>query len=719
MSVPLLDKTNLAGGPCGKSEENRTFMSQKTSRKPGIIVYWTGTIAAIPSGWALCNGAANAAGSGLALITDHPFSFLASTNAGSYRSEEELGSSEPHANRHVGVVTPASMEIEVESAKTNIRRTELDGAHIHKFDLSTDGGEHSHDGGGHGHKLNVYPAAMGMGDAVDADEHEHDNYESSNDDLDNHTCAEVAAYLDDHPSDDTYHLHSITYEDLPTAEGSGDENEDNGNESVAEKSFGDNDVSDDRVAAPHVAASGAGVAHVRHTHNIVIGDFDWVHSHPVPDHEHDAYMTGGIHGHYGGRHSHGYEMDLSKQHKHGVTDTEHTHTGEFIDVHTHTVFSIGDDDGHTHRVTVAGEMLVPIEDISSSSAPGAPGGGGMTPYTCSESEDRRNFVRCANEVDGLPAGIIIMWSRPANTIPAGWGIADGAGNRSGSGFNVVDSLIVHTGWDLENGERWNINPPEGGEHSHEVLLVPRTFNTHLDPAETNIGNTDVAGSHRHDGTLTGDLGSHTHIGGGHDHVGIVVPEGVWSELGGEHDGHSASSEPGHIEDHDCEDFVACVAPHPDHTHRINIREDIVEGDGFSNDMHTSSGRTLGVAEGIAVLGHFDDGSAGDIVHQYETGGHSHSATLAEGGSHRHLSADHDHHVEINGEGEHRHVGGYHKHDVVDHLTGSHVHGMSDPMHTHPIEVDLHTHVGYADDGMHVHEQGLPKRVYLIPIEKLP
>ena len=711
MSVPLLDKTNLAGGPCGKSEENRTFMSQKTSRKPGIIVYWTGTIAAIPSGWALCNGAANAAGSGLALITDHPFSFLASTNAGSYRSEEELGSSEPHANRHVGVVTPASMEIEVESAKTNIRRTELDGAHTHPFDLSTAGGEHSHGGGGHDHKLNVYPAAMGMGDALGADEHEHDNYESSDDNLDNHLCSEVAAHLDPHRGIFANHAHNLE-EDEVTLDVV--ETGDKGNASVADKSFGDNDDSDGILEAPHEAAANAGVAHARHTHNIVIGDFDWVHSHPVPDHEHDAYMTGGIHGHYGGGHSHEYEMDLSKQHKHIVTDTEHTHTGEFIDVHTHTVFSIGDDDGHTHRVTVAGEMLVPIEDISSSSAPGAPGGGGMTPYTCSESEDRRNFVRCANEVDGLPAGIIIMWSRPANTIPAGWGIADGAGNRSGSGFNVVDSLIVHTGWDLENGERWNINPPEGGEHSHEVLLVPRTFNTHLDPAETNIGNTDFAGSHRHDGTLSGDLGSHTHIGGDHDHVGTVVPEGVWSGLDGDHDEHSASSEPGHIENHDCEEFVDCVAPHPDHTHAINTME-IASGGGVN--IRTNGLRTGGVVE-ANVLGHYSSGHA-DIVHQYEPGGHVHGATLAGGGSHRHLSADHAHHVEINGEGEHRHVGGYHKHDVVDHLTGSHLHGMSDPMHTHPIEVDLHTHVGYADDGMHVHEQGLPKRVYLIPIEKLP
>ena len=537
---------------------------------------------------------------------------------------------------------------------------------------------------------------------------------TANDNIPDHTAQQVADALEDHLYVPGNHTHALLLEPAATLSFSVDAF----SSSINPNMYGTLDDDSDAGPISHEPAAGS-LGHTPHTHSTDIGGSSAYssHTHGVVKHAHDAHLATTAHIHTGGQHSHEYHMNPSIEHKHTITDAEHTHTGDFIDVHTHAIAAVVPDTGHTHSITISGLMLMPIENISASATPGQSGMGNLTPYTCSDSEDRRNFNRRADSTDGLPAGIVLLWSRPTSSIPDGWGLADGSGNSTGSGWNLVDWLIVHTGSDAENYSVWKIDPPPDGMHEHDVILVPHTFTTELGTAATGIGTSGSAGLHTHNGTLEGDGGSHFHDGGHHLHPGIVVPEAVKTSTSGLHSDHSLTSLTRTVPGvHLCSDVVALVADHPDHTHHVNNTRDV--DDGGSINVVASKGRTEGVNKNSPdnVLGHVHAPLGANLDHGSS---HNHSISLVAAGVHFHRAADHSHPIEVFGDGAHTHSGGYHSHPVRDHFNGTHSHTMSDPMHTHPIDIDIHTHVAVADDGRHIHPESLPKRTYLIPIEKLP
>ena len=722
MATKIKEKTGIPGSPCNKGERTRAMRGPVAGSKAGVIVYWTGTASNIPTGWALCNGSSNSAGSGLNLTTGHPFCKMTSTGAGTYVTAQPTGLSEPHPHGgSIGAEEPPIV-VTVDLKKTNITETKLDGEHKHPHGLDPKSGTHSHGGGYHAHKFNTDEADEVVGNAVGAT-HDHDGTTSGDTSL-SHTAAEVTASLGDHLGIDTGHNHL-----LPTGSGtvaSGNDVGANAVETTGYQSYGNlNAASTGHPGGElleHVASTGE-LTHA-HTHPLTLSvsvfpdsvdilDTD-VHTHETKPHSHEVDLTSTNHSHpYSGDHPHDYEMPLTNKHKHPVTDKEHKHPDGSIDTHTHSIVAISPDDGHTHEVNVSGIMLMPIENLSDTAVPGSSGLGRRTPYTCSDSEDRRNFSRQADAVDGLPAGIILMWSRPTSTIPNGWGIADSYGNSTGSGLNVVNWLIVHTGTNSEVGVSWRIGGAREGGHDHTVALENKTVSTDLENAYTEIDTVTGAGSHYHSGSLYG--GSHQHHGGWHEHPVNVSPEQI-----------DTNSTGGHIHTHDADEddqvvvtahtsvqVVAMVADHPDHTHSINVEENAATHNPVGVDINLV--RTGGANPGTVLEHNAADGIS--LVHH--VAGHDHDATVVVNGLHTHKSSPHSHPSSVSGIGYHTHYGGSHKHVFTTERVTDHTHTITDTGHTHPIEIDVHTHVAVATDGSHTHEEAKPKRCYLIPIEKLP
>ena len=712
MATKIIEKTGIPGSPCNKGERNRAMMAPVAGSKAGVIVYWTGTTSSIPTGWALCNGSSNSAGSGLNLTTGHPFCKMTSTGAGTYVTAQPTGLSEPHTHGgSIGAEEPPIV-VTVELKKTNITETKLEGKHTHPHGLDDPSGAHTHSGGHHVHEFTTTPGSEAVGNPLGAD-HSHGGATES--DTVVHTAADVADALADHPVEDTHHAHGLSVPGSPEVIKAGTVPILG---TIHEASYGDGDEEREKSQAHEPTG---GVLSHSHTHELTLDSSNFpeegstdVHTHTAIAHSHQIEITDIQHTHHDGDHPHDYEITPEENHKHPVTDKYHKHPAGSIDTHTHSIVAISPDDGHTHEVNVSGIMLMPIENLSDTAVPGVSGLGRRTPYTCSDSEDRRNFSRQADVVDGLPAGIILMWSRPTSTIPNGWGIADSYGNSTGSGLNVVNWLIVHTGTNSEVGVSWRIGGARDGWHDHTVALENKTVSADLENAFTEINTVTGAGSHGHSGSLAGD-GRHKHHGGGHTSVGFVVPKQMRTSEDGEHP-HNGTTSSEAVAAHISTQVVAMVEDHPDHTHRVTQDFPPDEGEGGPDHL-TQLDRSGGVKQPNALRHlHVPDQT---LVHQDIGLGHDHDVTVVNGGKHYHWSSSHGHSVHVYGDGKHDHYGGPHSHPFDTNIVADHTHNIDDPGHTHPIEIDVHTHVAVATDGRHTHEEGKPKRCHLIPIEKLP
>ena len=112
-------------------------------------------------------------------------------------------------------------------------------------------------------------------------------------------------------------------------------------------------------------------------------------------------------------------------------------------------------------------------------------------------------------IEGVPSGVIVMWSGTNANIPSGWNLCDGTNSTP----DLRDRFVVGSGSTYTTGDT-------GG--SNTVTLTT----SHLPSHSHGVGSisTDAAGSHSHNfNTNTGNAGGHSHSGstsntGSHNHT---------------------------------------------------------------------------------------------------------------------------------------------------------------------------------------------------------
>jgi hypothetical protein len=127
-------------------------------------------------------------------------------------------------------------------------------------------------------------------------------------------------------------------------------------------------------------------------------------------------------------------------------------------------------------------------------------------------------------VEGIPTGVIVMWSGAITNIPAGWVICDGTNSTP----NLTDRFVIHA--DADSGGTNDVGDTGGshtatplgsvgtsGAHTLSTSEMPsHTHSLSLSASDTShpSGSSDMA---RLDGSSstgsTGSGGSHTHTGG--------------------------------------------------------------------------------------------------------------------------------------------------------------------------------------------------------------
>lgn len=139
-------------------------------------------------------------------------------------------------------------------------------------------------------------------------------------------------------------------------------------------------------------------------------------------------------------------------------------------------------------------------------------------------------------IEGVPSGVIALWSGTVASIPTGWVICDGLNSTP----NLTGLFVVHA--DADTGGTYNVGDTGG---SNTVTLTESEIPGHT---HTISGNTSTTGAHTH--TLsgnTGNSGNHTHNGstsntGSHSHnVTTINANGSGFIGGGGQVNNSASS----------------------------------------------------------------------------------------------------------------------------------------------------------------------------------
>lgn len=128
-------------------------------------------------------------------------------------------------------------------------------------------------------------------------------------------------------------------------------------------------------------------------------------------------------------------------------------------------------------------------------------------------------------IEGVPSGIIAIWSGAVSAIPSGWVICDGTNGTP----NLTGQFVVHA--DADAAGTYNVGDTGGSNtvtlleanlpgHTHSVSGTTGNAGTH---SHTTSGNTGPSGTHTHTVSgNTGPSGNHTHNGstsntGAHNH----------------------------------------------------------------------------------------------------------------------------------------------------------------------------------------------------------
>ena len=128
-------------------------------------------------------------------------------------------------------------------------------------------------------------------------------------------------------------------------------------------------------------------------------------------------------------------------------------------------------------------------------------------------------------IEGVPSGIIAIWSGAVSAIPSGWVICDGTNGTP----NLTGQFVVHA--DADAAGTYNVGDTGGSNtvtlaeanlpgHTHSVSGTTASDGAHTHTVSGNTsssgnhthtlsGNTDTVGNHTHNGS-TSNTGSHTH-----------------------------------------------------------------------------------------------------------------------------------------------------------------------------------------------------------------
>ncbi len=150
----------------------------------------------------------------------------------------------------------------------------------------------------------------------------------------------------------------------------------------------------------------------------------------------------------------------------------------------------------------------------------ASGTGILTVTSPNTSTDRTITLPDATgtlSVEGIPTGVIVMWSGAITNIPAGWVICDGTNGTP----NLTDRFVIHA--DADSGGTRNVDATGGshtsGAHTLSTSEMPSHTHTYTYRNAEQIHTSTGTGMQSWTGTSTGTSGS-TGSGGSHTHTAI-------------------------------------------------------------------------------------------------------------------------------------------------------------------------------------------------------
>lgn len=293
-------------------------------------------------------------------------------------------------------------------------------------------------------------------------------------------------------------------------------------------------------------------------------------------------------------------------------------------------------------------------------------------------------------IEGVPSGVIVMWSGAVSAIPSGWVICDGTNGTP----NLTDRFVVHA--DADTGGTRNVGSTGG---ANTVTLATGNLPSHTHSFAANA-TTGAGGSHTPAGSIS-NAGNHTHSADGNL---AAASAGAHSHGAGNLANASAGN-------HSHGDGNLSAASAGAHSHTIS-------GNTSNTGSHSHTGTTSNTGSHVHSQQSmrkqspyaFQDGGLLWGYYNLDTGSagaHSHNLTIDSGGAHSHTisgntsnTGAHTHNVTGNtsNTGAHTHTisgntsnTGAHTHDVTGSTSGagSHGHtftGTAVGNHTHSVSV---------------------------------
>ena len=304
-------------------------------------------------------------------------------------------------------------------------------------------------------------------------------------------------------------------------------------------------------------------------------------------------------------------------------------------------------------------------------------------------------------IEGVPSGIIAMWSGAVSAIPSGWVICDGTNSTP----DLTDRFVIHA--DADSGGTRDVGDTGG---ANTVTLATGNLPSHTHSFSANAttgaggghtpaGNISNAADHSHsaDGNLAAaSAGAHTHtLSGNTSNVGNHTHgDGNLSAASAGAHSHSLSGNTSNTGSHKHNGSTSNTGGHSHNNHAWGWGSSYIN----SSNQYTYSPRNDKRMNNAPVR---------QIGYTNNTGNHSHNLSMNNAGNHSHtLSGNtsntgaHTHNVSGNtaGGGSHSHTlsgnaasAGAHTHDITGNTSsaGGHGHnftGTAVGNHTHSVAV---------------------------------
>lgn len=334
--------------PCNSNERRRMLyrarrcLESTTSIPVGGVVFWTKPIAEIPSGFAMMDGSANSAGSGINMV-DHFFKCEDETHTVGEAHRAEVIYGGEHS--HTGVASEEWPMGRATMESSNIEEVSRSGGHTHTVDIYS---RHlrSLPTVDHPHLLQYVSQELVVIDSK-GDSHDHATASLALVAIADHTAPDVAACFEDHDA----HTHNVKLGEVVQQVASG-----NPTVSSSTGSHG-----------PYGHTATGPLTHDDHGHSLTVPAATWSHMHSnQPVHSHvGALDPDGSHSHAVLEHGHEVHPSptIEGAHNHPIVDPTHTHSSVDTVGHQHEISM--ESGSHTHE---AGDpvhvKLIPIERIS-------------------------------------------------------------------------------------------------------------------------------------------------------------------------------------------------------------------------------------------------------------------------------------------------------------------------------------------------------------------